>query len=149
MKPAVLMTVLMAVAIAVVVSPRTRATELPPDLAKAVKDYDQAQINGNRAELERLLADDYTLLNGAGKTETKSQFVAESTAPGFKLEPFVVRDAIEKVWSDGAVMGGIATLRGMDGGKPFEATLRFADIWAKRKGKWQVIYTHVSRPPAS
>jgi len=138
---------LIALLIAILASPTIRATELPPDLAKAVKDYDQAQINGNRAELERLLADDYTLLNSAGKTETKSQFVAESTAPGFKLEPFVVRDAIEKVWSDGAVMGGIATLRGVDGGKAFAATLRFADIWARRKGKWQVIYTHVSKAP--
>ena len=138
----------MAVLIAILASPTIRATEIPPDLAKAVKDYDQAQMNGNRAELERLLADDYTLLNSGGKVETKSQFIAESTAPGFKLEPFVVKDAIEKVWSDGAVMGGIATLRGVDGGTKFEATLRFADIWAKRKGKWQVIYTHVSRPPA-
>jgi hypothetical protein len=133
---------------AVLASPTIPATELPADLAKAIKDYDRAQIDGNRGELERLLADDYTLLNGAGKTETKPQFVAESTAPGFKLEPFVVKDALEKVWSDGAVMGGIATLRGVDGGKPFEATLRFADIWAKRNGKWQVIYTHVSKPPA-
>ena len=140
---------LIVLLLASLASPTIRATELPPDLAKAVKDYDQAQINGNRAELERLLADDYTLLNSAGRTETKSQFVAESTAPGFKLEPFVVRDAIEKVWSDGAVMGGIATLRGVDGGKAFEATLQFADIWARRKGKWQVIYTHVSRPPSS
>ena len=138
----------MALVIAILASPTIPAAELPADLAKAVKDYDRAQIEGNRAELERLLADDYTLLNGAGKTETKAQFVAESTAPGFKLEPFVVEDAIEKVWSDGAVMGGIATLRGTDGGKPFAATLRFADIWAKRNGKWQVIYTHVSRPPA-
>ena len=137
----------MALLIAILASPTTPATELPADLAKAVKDYDRAQVDGNRAELERLLADDYTLLNGAGKTETKAQFVAESTAPGFKLEPFVVTDAIEKVWSDGAVMGGITTLRGVDSGKPFEATLRFADIWAKRKGKWQVIYTHVSKPP--
>jgi hypothetical protein len=136
-----------ALLIAILASPTTPATELPADLAKAVKDYDRAQVDGNRAELERLLADDYTLLNGAGKTETKAQFVAESTAPGFKLEPFVVTDAIEKVWSDGAVMGGITTLRGVDSGKPFEATLRFADIWAKRKGKWQVIYTHVSKPP--
>jgi hypothetical protein len=45
-------------------------------------------------------------------------------------------------------MGGVVTLRGTDGGKPFAARLRFADIWAKRKGKWQVIYTHVSKPPA-
>jgi len=137
----------MALLIGILASP-IPAAELPADLATAVKDYDRAQIDGNRAELERLLADDYTLLNGAGKTETKAQFVAESTAPGFKLQPFVVKDPIEKVWSDGAVMGGVATLRGVDGGKPFEATLRFADIWAKRNGKWQVIYTHVSRPPA-
>jgi hypothetical protein len=137
-----------AVLAAILASPTTPATELPADLAKAVADYDQAQITGNRAELERLLADDYTLLNGGGKTETKSQFIAESTAPGFKLEPFIVTDAVEKVWDQGAVMGGIVTLRGMDGGKPFAATLRFADIWAKRKGKWQVIYTHVSKAAA-
>jgi hypothetical protein len=137
-----------ALLIAILASPTILATEIPADLAKAVKDYDRAQIEGNRAELERLLADDYTLLNGAGKTETKAQFVAESTAPGFKLEPFVVTDALEKVWSNGAVMGGIATLRGVDGGTPFEATLRFADIWVKRNGKWQVVYTHISKPPA-
>ena len=135
--------------IAILASPTIRATELPADLAKAVKDYDQAQITGNRAELERLLADDYTLLNSGGRTETKPQFIAESTAPGFKLEPFVVQDPVEKVWDQGAVMGGIVTLRGMDGGKPFAATLRFADIWARRNGQWQVIYTHVSKPPAA
>jgi hypothetical protein len=137
-----------ALLIAILASPTILATELPADLAKAVRDYDQAQIKGNRAELERLLADDYTLLNSGGKTETKAQFIAESTAPGFKLEPFAVEDAIEKVWDKGAVMGGVVTLRGTDGGKPFAARLRFADIWAKRQGKWQVIYTHVSKPPA-
>jgi len=135
----------MVLLIAILASPTIRATDLPGDLAKAVKDYDQAQIEGNRAELVRLLADDYTLVNSAGKTETKAQFVAESSAPGFKLEPFVVKEAIEKVWSDGAVMGGVAHLKGVDGGKPFEVDLRFSDIWAKRNGKWQVIYTHVSR----
>ena len=139
----------MVLLIAILASPTIRATDLPADLAKAVKDYDQAQIEGNRTELVRLLADDYTLVNSAGKTETKAQFVAESSAPGFKLEPFVVKEAIEKVWSDGAVMGGVAHLKGVDGGKSFEVDLRFSDIWAKRKGKWQVIYTHASRAPAA
>ena len=139
----------MVLLIAILASPTTRATDLPADLAKAVKDYDQAQIEGNRAALVRLLADDYTLVNSAGKTETKAQFVAESTAPDFKLEPFVVKEAVEKVWSDGAVMGGVAHLKGVDGGKPFEVDLRFSDIWAKRNGKWQVIYTHASRAAAA
>jgi hypothetical protein len=44
-------------------------------------------------------------------------------------------------------MGGIATLRGKDAGRRYEVRLRFADIWAKRKGRWQVIYTQVSKAP--
>ncbi len=123
------------------------ASDLPADLAKAVKDYDEAQIQGNRAELQRLLADDYTLLNSGGHIEDKAKLIADYTAPGFKLEPYVVREPIEKVWANGAVMGGIATLRGVDSGQKFEVTLRFSDIWAKRNGVWQVIYTHVSRVP--
>jgi hypothetical protein len=122
------------------------AADLPADLAKAVKDYDAAQIHGNKAELQRLVADDYTLVNSSGRIQNKAALIADYTAPGYKIEPFEIQQPIEKAWSDGAVMGGVVDLRGMDGGKPFAVKLRFADIWAKRNGKWQVIYTHVSRP---
>jgi hypothetical protein len=136
-----------AVLAALAVSASALAAEIPADLKKAVHDYDEAQVQGNRAELERLVADDYTLVNSRGVVQTKKNLIDDYTAPGYKIEPFVVREPIEKVWNDGAVMAGVATLKGVDGGKPFSVTLRFADIWAKRNGKWQVIYTHVS-PPA-
>ena len=122
------------------------AADLPADLAKAVKDYDEAQIHGDKAELQRLVADDYTLVNSSGRIQSKAELIADYTAPGYKIEPFEILQPVEKVWSDGAVMGGVVDLRGTDGGKPFAVKLRFADIWAKRNGKWQVIYTHVSRP---
>jgi hypothetical protein len=126
----------------------TNAAEVPADLAKAVKDYDEAQIHGDKAELQRLVADDYTLVNSSGRVQSKAELIADYTTPGYKIEPFEILQPVEKVWSDGAVMGGVVNLRGIDGGKPFSVTLRFADIWAKRNGKWQVIYTHVSKPPA-
>lgn len=119
--------------------------DLPADLAKAVHDYDEAQVNGNRAELERLLADDYTLVNSSGAVQDKAGLIADYTAPGYKIEPFDILEPVEKVWSDGAVMGGLVHLKGVSGGKPFAVTLRFADIWAKRNGRWQVVYCHVSR----
>ncbi len=125
------------------------AADVPADLAKAVKDYDEAQIHGNKVELQRLVADDYTLVNSSGRTQSKAELIADYTTPGYKIEPFEILQPVEKVWSDGAVMGGVVNLRGIDGGKPFSVTLRFADIWAKRNGKWQVIYTHVSKPPAT
>src|SRR4051794_13758363 len=123
------------------------ASAVPPDLAAAVAAYDKAQIDGSRPELERWLADDYLLLNSSGATETKAQLIADYTAPGFDLEPFTIEQPVEKVWGDGAVMGGIATLHGTDSGKRYELRLHFADIWAKRNGRWQVIYTQVAKAP--
>jgi len=133
---------------ALVLCAASNAAEIPADLAKAVKDYDEAQVHGNKSELQRLVADDYTLVNSTGRVQSKAQLIADYTTPGYKIEPFEILEPVGKVWSDGAVMGGVVNLRGTDGGKPFAVTLRFADIWAKRNGKWQVIYTHVSRPPS-
>lgn len=122
---------------------------LPPDLAKAAEAYDQAQMQNDGPALQRLLADDYTLVNGGAQLSTKAEFIRDSTAPGFRLEPYVVERAVNKVWPDGAVLSGEVTLRGTDGGKPFASHMRFADIWAKRDGRWQVIFTEVTRFPAA
>jgi ketosteroid isomerase-like protein len=124
------------------------AAEIPADLAEAVHDYDDAQVDGNAAELRRLIADDYTLVNSSGRVQNKAELIADYTTPGYKIEPFTVLEPVHKVWNDGAVMGGLVHLKGVEGGKPFAVTLRFADVWAKRDGKWQVVYAQVARVTA-
>lgn len=117
------------------------AATLPPDLAKAAKAFDEAQMHSDGKALQQLLADDYMLANGHGGVEDKAQFIADYTAPGFHLDPYVVHEPVERVWNEGAVLGGVVTLSGTDAGKRFQVDLRFADVWAKRNGKWQVVYT--------
>ncbi len=126
----------------------TWAAALPPDLAAAAKAYDLAQMRSDKAELTRLLADDYRLFNSGGQVQDKASFIADSTAPGFHIEPFTVEGPLEKVLGDTALLGGVATLKGTDGGKPFTARLRFMDVWTRRGGKWQVIFTQATRVPA-
>jgi ketosteroid isomerase-like protein len=48
-----------------------------------------------------------------------------------------------------ALLGGAATLTGADGGKPYSVRLRFLDVWQKRDGRWQVIFTQATRAPVS
>jgi hypothetical protein len=122
-------------------------TGLPADLAAAAADYDKAQVKGDETLLRRLLADDYRLVNGGAQVETKEQFVAESIDPTFKLDPFVVENPIETVWTDGAVLAGEVRITGHDHDKPFQGHFRFADIWRKRAGVWQVVFTEVTRFP--
>jgi hypothetical protein len=120
---------------------------LPADLAKAAHDYDQAQVSSNRAELERLIADDYVLHNSGGQRQDKTSFIADQIAPGYKLEPFEVTEKVEKVMGDAAILGGVARARGTSGGEPYDVKLRFIDVWAKRGGKWVVVMSQATRVP--
>jgi len=105
----------------------------PPDPARAAADYDRAQLHNDGAALQRLVAVDYTLVNGAAEISTKAESIRDST-PGFSLQPFVVEHAINRVWRDGVVLPGEVTARGTDGGKPYVSHMRFPDVWTKREG---------------
>ncbi|MET3668099.1 nuclear transport factor 2 family protein [Caulobacter sp. 1776] len=118
---------------------------LPKDLAEAATAYDAAQFYANKAELERLLADDYVLADTQNRNQTKAQFIAEQTAPGSKTLTLSLDVDVQKVWDDGAVLAGTADATGLDKGKPFTVKVRFVDVWAKRAGRWLVVYTQANK----
>jgi len=125
------------------------AVALPADLAKAAHEYDAAQVASDRAALERLIAPDYQLHNSQGKVQDKQSFIADQIAPGYKLEPFAIEEKVEKVMGDTAILGGVARARGTSGGEPYDVRLRFIDVWAKRGGRWVVVFSQATRAPKS
>jgi ketosteroid isomerase-like protein len=126
---------------------RSSQIAIPQELARAIVDYDNAQIRGDRGALERLLADDYVLVNSHAQIENKAALIHDYTAPGSTLMPYVVEEKIVKIWADGAVLAGAVTLQGTSDGAPFKGRIRFADVWQKRGMKWQVIFTEVTPIP--
>ena len=122
---------------------------LPADLAQAAHDYDQAQVKSDKAELERLLAPDYRLQNSSGQVQDKASFIADQLAPGYRLDPFRIEEPVERVMGDAALLGGVATLTGTAEGKPYKVRLRFVDVWQKRDGRWQVVFSQATRAPAN
>lgn len=120
---------------------------LPSDLATAATAYDLAQFKSDRSGLQRLLADDYTLAASDGSNETKAEGIADAVAPGRKTTCVAISKQVRKVWPGGAVLGGIVDAKGFDHGKAFVLRARFVDIWAKRSGRWQVIFTQIHDLP--
>ncbi len=117
--------------------------DVPPDLAKAALEYDEAQLRNDGPELNRLVADDYRLIARGGVVLDKKAFVAASTDPNVRVMPFIIEMPLHTVWSDGAVLGGKVNYRTIDHGKDSAEPLMFADVWAKRGGVWRVVYTQV------
>jgi hypothetical protein len=120
---------------------------LPVDLGQAAKAYDQAQLTADPAALGRLLADDYLRVSVTGGNETKAQAIAQRTDPDYRPGPFSVENSVTRVWGDSAVLGGVITLSGTDHGRPLSGKVHFADVWAKRGGRWQVVYTQLTKGP--
>lgn len=120
---------------------------LPADLAAAATAYDLAQFKSDRSELESLLADDYTLAGSNGEIQTKAEDIAGAVSPDRKATYVAISKQVRKVWPNGAVLSGIVDAKGLDHGKAFVMRARFVDVWAKRKGRWQVIFTQMSDIP--
>jgi hypothetical protein len=89
----------LAVILALITAPAF-ATELPPDLAKAIDDYDRAQVRNDTETLARLVDDDYILVNSDASVENKQQFLADFHLPGFKIDPYALQERIQKVWGE-------------------------------------------------
>ena len=123
------------------------AAALPPELAKAAKEYDRATITSDIPMLEQLFADDYVLVNSDASVEDKQQAIADFRTPGFRIDPYVVTQPVQTAWSDGAVIGGVVHLGWMQDGKHQQRWIRIAHVWAKRESGWQMIYTQVTRVP--
>ncbi len=115
------------------------------DVRAVAKEFDDAQLHGDRATLERLLAPDYLFVRGSGRVGDRGDFIEAFTSPGQKLEPFRIEDPLFlRVSGDVAIVGGEAWIRGTDGGQPFAQHFRYSDTFARRDGRWMVVYTQVT-----
>ena len=126
---------------------RPAADELPPDLAAALSSYDRAHYESDLPRLSSLVTDDYMLVNSDASVENKEQFLADFRLPGFKIDPYTREQPINKVWESGAVTSGVVHLSWTQDGSKHTRVLRYADVWAKKNGRWLVIFSQVTRVP--
>jgi ketosteroid isomerase-like protein len=119
------------------------------EILAAAKAFDDAQLHGDRAALEALLANDFLFVRGSGRVGDRRDFIAGFTDPKSKLDPFEISDRLfVRVSTDVAIVGGEAWVRGSDGGTRFAEHFRYADTFAKRGGRWVVVYTQVTGLPS-
>ena len=118
---------------------------LDPALAQAAKEYDRAQIDADRSALNRLVADDYLIIRGNGSLGDKKLLIEVVAGEGLKNNPYTIQAPFQRIYGNTVILGGWVHLTGTDHGKPYVQNARFADTWARRNGKWQVVFTSVVR----
>ncbi len=109
------------------------------------REWLQALNHGDTAILDRLMSEDYILINIPGTIQNKSQLLAAieaySRSTFSKGWSLIYDDPTLKVFGDRALVNGSASMRSGAGFTPY----RYSRMWVRKDGRWQAAYTQLTK----
>jgi len=101
----------------------------------------QAAVKANdAATMNSILADDFVLVTGSGKSYTKADLLKSARD---KTETYAHQEDSEqtvRVWGDTAVVTAKLWLKGRHGQEPFDRKLWFSDTYVRTKDGWKYAF---------
>jgi uncharacterized protein (TIGR02246 family) len=115
---------------------------------KLEREWLDAYEQGDAAAMERILADDFTIVYGDGRTQTKTEVLEslkareKSASPASKF----VTEAVEARREGAAViLTGRLVQKSERGGQAMTMQFSYTDTYMQRNGRWQVINSRLTR----
>jgi ketosteroid isomerase-like protein len=107
-------------------------------------EYQAAVKNNDVATMDRILADDFVLVTGLGKTYSKRDLLEEARSKRMQYERQEDSQQKVRVWGDTAVVTALLWAKGTQDGKPFDYKLWFSDIYLKTEKGWRYVFAQAS-----
>lgn len=106
-----------------------------------------AYLSGNVAPLQKIFADEMEYVHSSGISDTKAKLIENITSGDVKILKFD-REG-KKIQQVGSVVvaTGIAHVELTNKGKEAKYSLRYAAVYAKRAGAWQIFFYQSTRLP--
>ncbi|MBX3560348.1 MAG: nuclear transport factor 2 family protein [Sphingomonas sp.] len=117
-------------------------------LREAGDRFDRAQIEGDRAVLETMTADELVFVGSDGARQDKIAFIAGWTDPAIRFDPVTILDPyIVSLGADAGIVGGEVVLSGTAGDRAFASRIHFADTFRRIDGCWRAVHVQATRMP--
>jgi ketosteroid isomerase-like protein len=120
------------------------------DDQKTVADLDtqyQAAVKANDATtMDRILADDFILVDGDGTVSTKTDLLNEARSKRITYEHQEEREQKVRIWGPTAAVTAKLWGKGTNDGKPFEWVLWFSDTYVRTPQGWRYAFGQASLP---
>jgi len=105
-----------------------------------------AWVKGDREYINRVLADDWSVTDAAGRVLNKRQVMREAfETEDRQIESLQIDDLQVRVFGRCAVVTGRTRAGGRYKGNSMSVTLRFTDVFMRRAGRWQVVASQATQ----
>jgi ketosteroid isomerase-like protein len=96
------------------------------------------------AAMTAIVADNFTITFSDGSIQTKPQIIESIKRPGGTTSKFMTENVQSRVYGDTVILIGLVISEWKENDKPMTDRSRYTDTYVKRKGKWQVVASHLS-----
>ena len=90
--------------------------------------------------MDRILADDFTLVTGSGKSYSKADLLNEAKSGHVIYEQQDDSDRSVRVWGDTAIVTAKLHAKGAESGKPFDYSVWFSDSYIRTPTGWRYVF---------
>ena len=113
-------------------------------LLKLDREWNEAYPKLDVTALDRIIADDWICIDGAGLVITKRQLLERVESSTTFFDPYKFDEVTLRMFKDAAIVTGrlSGTRRGNDG--TFYVEQRYTRVYVKRNDRWQAVATQVT-----
>ena len=108
--------------------------------------YQAAVKHNDAATMERILADDFVVVLGSGKTFSKADLLNLARTRRVLYDHQEEMEQSVRVWGDTAVVTAKLWVAGRDEGKPFDYQVWFSDTYVRMPSGWRYVHGQASLP---
>lgn len=126
---------------------QSNLTKAEEEVRKLERQWLDAYEQNNSEAMNLIVADDFTITFPNGAMQTKPQIMAMVKAPRRASEPkmrFSTEDVSSRAYGDTVILIGRVVTEYERDGKTVKDVSRYTDTYVQRKGRWQVVASHLS-----
>jgi ketosteroid isomerase-like protein len=113
------------------------------DAAKEVEQIERQLISAisavDLATYDRLVADDYVVVQASGTELTKADVMASYRSGARRYKDLVISEVKVHLYGDAAVLSARSSGFRLEGGGEVPNNVRYIRIYARRQGKWRAV----------
>ena len=104
-------------------------------------------ITGQADSLEKLLDGRIQYIHSNGWIQNKREVLDDMRAGKLVYKKITVKEASARVYGKAAILTGLGTFEGVNGGTPFLLDLRYTEVYVWTSNRWTLASRHSNRMP--
>ena len=114
------------------------------ELLKLEKDFAQAVVSNDAEEIAKFLSDDWVIIDPDGNIIDKARFLGVIKLGQLTHEMMESEEAKVRSYENSAVVTAIVKSKGNFAGQEFTTQERASDVFVKRDGHWQCVFSQLT-----